>query len=330
MDLNQYIKKETQRATNLLYNNNIRNKAGKEQKKRGFHTVPFEGISRLNDQDIAVLYYGLPVNQPPKNYIWHNHDYFEMIYVYHGNCFNRFQDKTIQLYQGDILLLNPTILHQIYALHEDDYIFNIMLSKSLFEGAIWQLLSDNKLMNNFFVNYFYQMNKIKDYIHFNHCQDHRIQEVITSLIAEYLEEEPGYHRVTQSYLVILFAYLSRSYTKLNMIDQNNLKQLGVLPDIISYIAQNYKDVTLTEIQNSFNYSAGYVSRLIKQHTGKTFSEIVHNFKLNHAKELLQSTNLNITEIAEQIGFNDSHYLNKVFKKRFGITPSQYRKGMQNL
>ncbi|MDY3988841.1 MAG: AraC family transcriptional regulator [Massilioclostridium sp.] len=328
MKLGQYIQEERERAVHILYDEAIRDGIMKQQKLRGFHTVPFKGIARSQDQDIAILYYGLPLGQPPKQYVWHNHDYFEIIYVHSGSCFNRFQGETIKLCKGDILLLNPTILHQIYALHEEDHIFNIMLSKSLFEGSMWQLLSGNKIINNFFVNYFYQMNKTKDYVHFRCSQNHLIEETITSLIAEYLGKKPAYYQVIQSYLIILFAYLSRIYSEQHFIEQQDLEKIGILPDIISFIAQNYQSVTLTEIQNVFNYSSGYTSRLIKHHTGKTFSEIVHDFKLNHAKELLVSTNLNITDIAEKIGFNDSHYLNKVFKKRFGITPTQYRRGMK--
>ena len=315
MDLNQYLQAEYKRAAHILFDPKVKEKRQLQLDQQGFYTIPFDGISKGLDRDIVILLHGKTCKRmhKPKQILWHNHDYFEMVYVYRGGCFNQFQDAVIQLHQGDILLLNP----------------NIMLSKSLFEGSMWQLLSDNKLMSNFFVNYFYQMNKTKDYMYFDSFQNHQIQDTITSMIGEYLSKKPGYHKVVQSYLVILFAYLSRQYIETNHIDQNNLGQNSLLPDIIAYIAQNYKSVTLTEVQDHFNYSSGHISRLMKQHTGKTFSEIVHNFKLDHAKELLQTTNLDMTEIAEQIGFNDSNYLNKVFKKRFGVAPSQYRKGMQN-
>ena len=70
---------------------------------------------------------------------------------------------------------------------------------------------------------------------------------------------------------------------------------------------------------------GYVSILCKKYSGKSFSDLKLSFQFEQAEKLLQSSNMNIEEIALSCGFNSSNYFVRQFKKNYKITPGAYRK-----
>lgn len=70
----------------------------------------------------------------------------------------------------------------------------------------------------------------------------------------------------------------------------------------------------------------YISRLIKKKTGFTFLEILTNIRMYFAANLLRTTDLKGYEICERIGLTDEHYFTQVFKKVYGMTPNEYKRG----
>lgn len=96
-------------------------------------------------------------------------------------------------------------------------------------------------------------------------------------------------------------------------------------DIHMYMLENYKAATLTVLAQHFHYSESYLSRLIRCQFGRSFSQLLQSIRLDKSCDLLINTDMKITELCEQIGYdNESYYIN-IFRKTFGITPLQYRK-----
>src|SRR5690606_6071868 len=96
----------------------------------------------------------------------------------------------------------------------------------------------------------------------------------------------------------------------------------------SFIHQQYTDpeLTLETIAQQLQVSTVYLSRIIKQELGTSFTGLVTELRMRKAIELLQSTNLQIYEIAEQVGYESQHYFSTAFKKVVGVSPNQFRKG----
>lgn len=108
--------------------------------------------------------------------------------------------------------------------------------------------------------------------------------------------------------------------------QNHKKADNTLIDkVLRYINCNYtKDIDIDEICKVFSCSRSRVSHSFKQVTGQSFREYITSLRLKTAKSLLRHSNLNITEIALAIGFNDSNYFSNVFKASIGVSPRIYR------
>ena len=92
-----------------------------------------------------------------------------------------------------------------------------------------------------------------------------------------------------------------------------------------FMRSNYeKDVTLQDISRQVNMTEVSFSRFIKKRTGLTFIESLNNIRLGHASRLLIDTSMNIAEVSFKCGFNNLSYFNRVFKKKYGCTPKEFR------
>lgn len=93
-----------------------------------------------------------------------------------------------------------------------------------------------------------------------------------------------------------------------------------------YIQELYPTgVSLEEIADKIGLSSAYLSTLFKNETGTKFSDYLMEIRMNQAKKLLKNTNLSMVEIAEAIGYKDTKYFSRAFKKTVGIKPSMFRK-----
>lgn len=87
--------------------------------------------------------------------------------------------------------------------------------------------------------------------------------------------------------------------------------------------------TVKFIASSLNISTRYLSDLLKQETGKTAIELIHIFLISEAKNMLKGSDSNVTEIAYALGFENSPYFSRLFKREVGMSPQQYKKHLLN-
>lgn len=94
--------------------------------------------------------------------------------------------------------------------------------------------------------------------------------------------------------------------------------------MLNYIQSNYQNVTLEDMANEFHLSTPYISKYIKDKSGKTFGEHVTQTRLKRAKTLLKNGNMTVENISYAVGYPNAEHFIRVFKKTFHMTPIQYR------
>ncbi len=101
-----------------------------------------------------------------------------------------------------------------------------------------------------------------------------------------------------------------------------------LNEIMNYIHVNYLTVDMEELAEQFHLSKPYLSKYIKEKSGKNFGEIVKGVRMKKARTLIRSTSQSIEKIAEQVGYQNVEHFNRLFKQKYGMTPVQYRNQKQ--
>ncbi len=109
------------------------------------------------------------------------------------------------------------------------------------------------------------------------------------------------------------------------------KTLSVVTEAKFYMSQHFMDSTLMlqDVARAVNMSNSRFSTVFSQQSGKTFTEYLTALRIHRAQELLRDTDLRSSQIAFEVGFNDSHYFSYLFKKSVGMTPGEYRQQNHN-
>ena len=94
---------------------------------------------------------------------------------------------------------------------------------------------------------------------------------------------------------------------------------------LTYIAENYADISsIKEIADHIHLNTDYLTRLFKKETGRNLNTFLMDYKLEIASYMLKTTNLQISEIALNVGIPNISYFSKKFKERYEMQPVNYR------
>ncbi len=100
-------------------------------------------------------------------------------------------------------------------------------------------------------------------------------------------------------------------------------------EIINYVEANYtQKLTLRMVADVFGMNESYLSRMFKNQTGKNLIYFINEKKMNKARELLKDPDMMVKEAAFAVGYDDQFYFNKLFKRFFGVSPTEYRRRFQ--
>ena len=150
-----------------------------------------------------------------------------------------------------------------------------------------------------------------------------ILESYTNLIRRF--HQPGREKYANASLLELIYGISNAaaYSK-------QRESADVILPILTYINANYnKQLTLDELARKSNYSKSRFTKIFSEITGTTPIRYQNDIRLMVSCEMLSSTEFSIAYIAYTCGFNDPLYYSKFFKKKYGVTPTQYRGHCQN-
>ncbi len=107
--------------------------------------------------------------------------------------------------------------------------------------------------------------------------------------------------------------------------RDSARTQAVADVIYCYIQEHYQDdISLQDVAGAMGYSDSYFCKMFKQCFDKNFTVFLTEFRVGKAKTLLGDPRVNIKDICVQVGFRDSNYFARVFKRNSGITPSEYR------
>lgn len=113
-----------------------------------------------------------------------------------------------------------------------------------------------------------------------------------------------------------------------MLKENLPEKQDVIAKAKEYIDKNFnKKISLNDISERFYINPYYFSQLFKRKTGETYHNYITELRIARAKRLLEETNLNIYEVCEMVGYSDTNHFNKMFERKTGLKPSEYKKNM---
>lgn len=161
--------------------------------------------------------------------------------------------------------------------------------------------------------------------HFAEETQDKIRTMFFDMLAEYKKNTPYKEFILQGMLFRLFTTVLEEHIP----SKPDIHPSPLTPQIINaivYMENHYKSQpSMEEVAQFVGFSAGYFSRLFHAQLGMTYSAYLNNIQIRHVQILLTTTDMSIMEIAHETGYCHGDYLSAQFKKKVGMTPSQYRK-----
>ena len=257
-------------------------------------------------------------------YAKHKHNFFELTFIIQGTGQHIINESIIDYKEGDIFFLTPKDEHEFVVTTPTKFGILKFTEQLFIEKA--NQTSSTHWRKNLDTVIFYANIIPESIIAFD--KDKEQLFCLYGMIKNEINNALVYSR---NVLVELFGALliivSRNLkSSLKENSKTNISEKEKIDSILTYVRQNILDknrIRIRSIAEEFYMSPNYVSVFIKKHAGISIQQYVIQTKLKMAERLLKQTNLNISEIAEKTGFVDSSHFNKIFKKYYGVNPSEY-------
>lgn len=255
-----------------------------------------------------ILGYYYVVKSPNYKFSGESHNFYELTYVDHGNLNTVVEGKTYTLNDYDCMIYGPKQFHtqQIVKDTSCSYltvIFNMNTDES--ELILNKVIKCNNEIHR----------ALKKFIDVS-SSDNRYSK---TLMLCYLQE-----------IIILLLQLNTfpedaSKTKLSNHTMDHFQE-ELLEQILEYMHDTVnQSIAIDEVCHKFSISRSTLQTLFKTHLQDSPKNYLIDIKLKKSKELIRENRYTISEISVLLGFSSIHYFSRIFKQRFGISPSAYAK-----
>lgn len=242
----------------------------------------------------------------------HWHRSIEIFAVFEGTLAFFINEEEYPLGSGEFILLNSNEIHSISSPEANRTIvlqipMNVLRNVETGEGLIL-------------------------FTHSPKRQDSKIMELIGSMYQELQERGSEYEWKVQSDFFMLVYLLLTKYRKREILPEEirHYRKLNLLSTITDYIRENYtKELSLEMVADRFGYSPSYLSRMFRKYAQTNYKTYLQNVRIEYGFQELANTDHTIGEIALNNGFPNQKAFTREFKKKYGILPSEYRRGQKN-
>ncbi|WP_432413234.1 AraC family transcriptional regulator [Pantoea allii] len=252
----------------------------------------------------------------------HSHDFIELIYIYQGSMRQNVNGVPMTLQEGEIMLLNQFAKHEIDSAGHNDIIINFII-KTEFFGKLMSLFDEDNLISDFILASINGKRRYGEHIHFKVGEIDSIQNIMHIIITE-IYSANKLREVRVNFLVGLL--LTELLANIECSDYyiNGTYNNSISTSVLRYIDENYKVATLNDISRRLNQPNYKVSKLLKDFTGKNFSELLIEKRLDILTHLLKNTNYSIIDAINMSGYENATHCYKIFKNKYGMSIKEYR------
>ena len=252
----------------------------------------------------------------------HTHDYIEMIYMCSGSTHHVIDGNDVILKEGEILFLNQKALQEIYPAGETDIAVNFIILPEFFNYTLRLMGEEKNLLRDFVVDCLTGERATAGYMHFKVGDILPIRNLLENLIWTIWNRQPNKRSINQVTMALLFLQLMNHTERMETNAEN--KQQRLMIDVLGYIEEHYRDGELTQLASVLHYDMYWLSKEIKKLSGKNYTELVQEKRLNQAAYLLEHTNMSVLDIGLAVGYDNMSYFHRIFQKQYGMTPRKYR------
>ena len=243
----------------------------------------------------------------------HIHAEIEILYIVSGSWRVSVSDKHYVAESGDIIIVNPFEVHALKRLSDNP-------SSTLCICAAPSLLADKELSAELTSGDKTAVRHIK----YAEAFSREIVDCFKKTYSAVENNSPALRLESSAYLSLIFSRLVIS----GLIESRVMrgKKESFSSKVQDYLSKHYmENITSENIAEELFYTQSYFCRLFKKQFGISFLEYLSMYRVSLAKAMLENPSLKVSAVAEAVGFLDSAYFSRCFKRLVGVCPSEYKK-----
>lgn len=249
---------------------------------------------------------------------WHNETEFIVIKKGQGIVTVNLEKRRVRA--GEIVLVMPGILHSIAQDGEE----TMEYENILFDAKILFAEEGDACTMEFFQSFLEGTKSYSPWIDGSRPFHERMRDCIEQMDRLCEFRPKAYQLAVKGYLFQFFFHLfgNDGVEK----SKENRKAMERIKLILQKIEKDYReDLTVEEMAKALGFSQSHFMKFFKANMGKSFVQYLNDYRLTRAARFLAMTSRDVLEIAIDSGFSNISYFNRLFKKKFHMTPMEYRK-----
>lgn len=271
-------------------------------------------------------------NKFSENAKLHQHQYIQINYVTKGKGYHVINNKKYEIQVGDIFVMPPFVPHKIVPNHENT-IIEVIEIEFVPEFLNEQFSDISKAKGLFDFSYIALFlvceNEIRSDLRLTGENQKWVNAIVQELYQEYQKQKPLFEHAFKAQLLHLLVILSRAFHESMDVTENTqvfMKHRQSIEKVLNYIGNHFtEDLKIEDMSKVAMMSQTYFCYFFKVLVGKTFTQYLIEKRIERAKELLVGTDLSVTDIAINSGFNNISHFIRTFKVGVNLSPIQYRK-----
>ncbi|MEK6795499.1 MAG: AraC family transcriptional regulator [Spirochaetota bacterium] len=260
-----------------------------------------------------------------KGYPPHRHEFLEFFYVNAGSAVHRLDDNSYALTPGDMVILSPEHEHSFSVVEGEHFDITVCVFTPAFLSDADASL--DSVIADIFLRPFSSFGFEK--MRFSGTAEVKVRSLLAEMIDEYEKRPNGFRVALRAKLTDLLVTIVRAYDADVTVRSRNAdtRKSHAIVDVISFVTGNFRQhLTLESIVSEHtDMTKEYFCVLFKRATGKTFVQHLTDLRLEHAKKLLTSASLSVTEVCFDSGFNDLSHFERIFRRNVGVSPRQFQR-----
>ena len=252
----------------------------------------------------------------------HRHSAMEILCVLRGEATLVTEEGTKRIAENSFSMMAPNTDHDVLPSY-GAVVITFALSQQVIEDTLYRMLEQDSVISRFFRD---SMGREQaGCLVIEDVYPEKVLPFLRGILQEHYREKEYSDTAKEAYLSLLLIHLLRYSGNYQRYEQEERRGTAPILAILKYIQANYRITSLGELAAHFHYEPGYLGKLIKKATGKTYTAIIGELRIEEAKRLLLETDLPVEEVGEQTGFDSPVHFSRSFKNSVGAAPSVYRK-----
>jgi AraC-like DNA-binding protein len=262
----------------------------------------------------------------------HKANFIEITYIAEGSLHNIVDGACIEFNKNEFFMLDKDSVNIDYLHHSDMLVFFLTISPMFFDKSRFLDTSGDEGIRRFLHDIVINRKEKYHYVHFlprkrtgKLLWHSAAGGLVENIFNEMMERRPGMKYLVMGLVERFLNVLPSEYQVIIKKKDAKDYKLHLFDTVRIFLEENFRQVSIQNLVNTFGHNRNYYNNLIKDNTGIPYSRFLQDIRLRKAEYLLKTTLYNVEDISRKVGYENITFFYKLFTQKYGKSPNDLRR-----